>query len=322
MDKKKGDRFYDGRSTSSSSDSSHGPIGKLGLLRGESSNPNKGLATIQGPSSRVDPVCLDFSWADSVVRKDGLSNEPMLSCEPYEVGDQGVCSDFSNLEHRGEVFHIDLRGDAGPSRKFTKLRKGSHRLKLKGKEVKKVQLMMKKGLLKTSLVRFWIGQWRRRLVKSGVGVIQGREGETEQALDAEGDCAAGNVKDPQARDLHPEVLNSNSSVYGECDQGTRVVDVEGNEVEWHLDGEISRVLEIGAALNCNPRGVGWSEEPEMVIDVEGNSVAWSLEAEIAGVLEVAAALGIDCGSNREAIRGEISRREKEDLIRLRGAKDS
>ena len=36
-------------------------------------------------------------------------------------------------------------------------------------------------------------------------------------------------------------------------------------------------------------------------------------------LEVAVALGIDFGSNKEAIRGEISRREKADFERLRGA---
>ncbi|KAK1584344.1 hypothetical protein Q3G72_032183 [Acer saccharum] len=288
LDKKRGIRSIVEQPTSSSSDSGNGSFGKLGLLRGESSHHNKILVSVPDPTRGVDLVFLDFSVADSDNGLDQSGIVPILGAQ---------------------------------SKSHQQFEKSGPHSEVEEKEAKNIQLMMKNGLLKTSLVRHWSGQYRLWSVKEKkCEVSSGARVNSQQLVVVEGSASDDLVPRQVSQEPTPDVPLFNSFNDGKKDFGTRVVDVEGNEVGWHLDGEISRVIETGAALGLNVGGNGMTEESEMVVDVEGNKVAWNVEAEITGVLEVAVALGIDFGSSKKAIRGEISRREKANFERLRGDK--
>ncbi|KAK4849851.1 hypothetical protein QYF36_001392 [Acer negundo] len=216
------------QSSSTSSDSGIGHFGKSGLFKGESSHHNRNVVALPDPTRGVDPVLLDFALAD---HDSGLDLSSVVLTQ--RNGPSPV--DFSN-------FHIDLRGVNEP---FRKALDDSRKVGLK-----KFQLMMKKGLLKTSLVPHWNGQHGRRCLKEAAKVVPGIIGENSHSIQKEDGSSDDNSVIGSWRKSPHRFLAVRMGVWW---IRIRVVDVEGNEVAWHLDGKITRVIETGAVLGFNLR---------------------------------------------------------------------
>ncbi|KAK1578843.1 hypothetical protein Q3G72_033525 [Acer saccharum] len=328
----------------------------------------KGVSEFDVPSSSSSSESGRGTFVNSILAKDnglGLSN--LESAQDRGLSKDGLLIDFSEMSDsslEGEDFHIDLNGgpepNGGPNASrvgSSKARKLGFRERLQSRKAKKIQLMMKKGLLKTSLVRNWLGIQRRRGSKEALMVNAGNSGaqmeacevfdKTEEAPVIMRNVPKGRISILSSKPMvkggrNPELKASGMHVleieeFGTNDvclsEGanqnpleTMVSDVDGNQVVWDLEAEFARVIETGAALNFNlernyenSREEHLSQEEEFVIDVDGNMVEWNVEAEISKVIETGAALGIDFGGKEESIRVELRRRDKEDDERLAAA---
>ncbi|KAK2654499.1 hypothetical protein Ddye_014355 [Dipteronia dyeriana] len=201
----------------------------------------------------------------------------------------------------GEEFHVDLCDGLEPNREdICNMGKSGLRVKLHGKKAKKVQLMMNKGILKTSLVRNWIESQCHKEMKYSVvmaSAIEEISGTRRDEGESRG-CGSRKILIKEKAAFKPVIKECglNTELPRNClsqDQLEAVVsDVDGNLVAWDSEAEIAKVLEIGVALSV-------SSKEDVVIDVDRNNVVWNTEKEIDKVLQTGFALGIDFGNNAE-----------------------
>ncbi|KAK1575483.1 hypothetical protein Q3G72_004242 [Acer saccharum] len=121
--------------------------------KGECSLTKKSLAVHRNSSKVIDSVTLDFLLVD---QDNGFGLQNLNPAQDRGLFSEGLLIDFSensDLALKGEGFHIDLSGGHVSNwMDSSKVRKEGLRRKLQGREARKIQLMMKKGLLKASLI--------------------------------------------------------------------------------------------------------------------------------------------------------------------------
>ncbi|KAK0593592.1 hypothetical protein LWI29_002463 [Acer saccharum] len=138
-------------------------------------------------------------------------------------------------------FHIDLTGGGKPVTKQTKKglkmgRSGG----VHGNITKSTQLMMKRGLLKASLTS-------KSHMRQGRKGERGAEEEAQAGKGEEIGHMQSETGDP-ADDGH-QVLQENFTV-----EENLVFETEEDDLEWNLDKEICKIIEIGCALGCDFSG--------------------------------------------------------------------
>ncbi|KAI9180611.1 hypothetical protein LWI28_006536 [Acer negundo] len=146
--------------------------------------------------------------------------------------------------------------------------------RLQNREVKKIHLMMKKGLLKTSLVRNWL-------------TVQRRRGSKE-------------VQMMTTRDIRIETMA--------CEDSVKTGEVPTNSNWWDACADLE---EVGTNPMCSPEDLSQNPLKAMVNNVDGNQVMWDFDAKFARVHETGATLNFNLERNYENSREEHLNQEEE-----------